>query len=162
MDPADPQAGETFHRCILNHELRKTQPSNRKLYEFYRQLLRLRRELLSIRQAEKKTVKVLVLKEAIREMHSPGSALALIYEGQGEAACVLLCPMERPAEVKLELATGDWEKLLDSAESRWGGKGSSLPGQLKSQGEVKLELSPFSASVWRKGGSPRVQRAKKG
>ena len=162
MEAADPQSEKTFNQCILNHELRQRQPSNRKLYEFYRQLLRLRREFAVIGHAEKNTVKVVILKRAIGEKLSPGVGLALNYEDQGESAWVLLCLLPSPIEVKLELGPGDWEKLLDSAEGRWGGKGSSLPGQFKSQGAVKLELSPFSVSVWHKTGSSKVQRLQKG
>jgi len=89
-------------------------------------------------------------------------ALALVYQQIAQTVCVLLCPMQRVTEVNLELGAGIWEKLIDSAETHWGGKGSSLPAQLKCEGQIKLELTPFSVSVWSKTGLPQNQPPQNG
>ena len=40
------------------------------------------------------------------------------------------------------LPSGEWEKLLDSSEKRWGGSGSAIPEKLDPREEISLSLNP--------------------
>jgi maltooligosyltrehalose trehalohydrolase len=58
------------------------------------------------------------------------------------------------ATVALQVSRGRWRKLLDSADERWQGKGTSIPGILQSEGEVSLTLSPSSLALFVKEAQP--------
>jgi len=45
---------------------------------------------------------------------------------------------------------GRWQKVLDSAEEEWQGKGSQVPAVLDSDGEVTLTLAPTSFVLFRR------------
>jgi maltooligosyltrehalose trehalohydrolase len=54
--------------------------------------------------------------------------------------------------VAVSVPEGGWRKLLDSADERWQGKGSSLPDVLRSEGEAALRLSPKALALFVKEG----------
>ena len=54
---------------------------------------------------------------------------------------------ERQPATPLPVPEGRWEKLLDSAEERWGGPGSPVPGEIESSGRVSLPLGGRSVVV---------------
>jgi hypothetical protein len=49
--------------------------------------------------------------------------------------------------ISFALPAGQWRKVLDSEDGRWQGKGSSLPAQMNSDGEILLRLKPKSFFV---------------
>ena len=58
------------------------------------------------------------------------------------------------AAMTLSLAGGRWRKLLDSADERWQGKGTSAPEMLHSEGEAALTLEPMSLALFEKEDQP--------
>jgi maltooligosyltrehalose trehalohydrolase len=137
--PSDPQDESTFLRARLNHELRR-EGDHRALLEFYREVMRLRRELpavnldhLEVDGFERQRVLVL------RRRCDAEEAGAIFHLGR--AGVSLNVPLPR----------GRWQKLLDSAASRWNGPGSAGPETLDSEGEVSLTLPPWSWLLYLKG-----------
>lgn len=65
------------------------------------------------------------------------------------------------SSVTLPFPEGHWLKQLDSADSQWSGKGSCVPVELASEGEVMLDLTPKSFVVFSRGSLyiSRLERA---
>ena len=130
---------DTFLKAKLNHHLRRD-GHHKTLWEFYRELIGLRKELNSavdlgrrereVRDYEKE--KVLW----VRMMWESTQALALF--SFSKEAQTLSFP--RPG--------GAWGKRLDSADARWGGPGAPAPAEVQGEGEISLTLQPLSAVVY--------------
>lgn len=138
-DPADPK---TFGRSTLRWELRES-GRHRPLRSFYRELLRLRREVPALASLDKESLRAV-----------PGSddtALAVARWSGGSRVAILMNP--RPAPSRVRFPWGEWcfPRLLDAADARWGGAGSELPEILDAP--VELRLPPFAFALYANGGT---------
>ena len=138
-EPPDPQDELTFLQAKLNHNLRQ-EGHHRVLLEFYKQLIRLRREIPSLANPSKDSLEVLEYEQArvllLRRWSDREEIVAVFHFGS------------IPASVVLPMPVGHWQKLLDSAEEQWGGQGSHVPTVLASEGEVELRLSPYTWALF--------------
>jgi maltooligosyltrehalose trehalohydrolase len=129
----DPQDEDTFRRSRLDHELSGV-GHHRVLREYYRELIRLRKGHPALSRLSKEAMEVSVYgKEKI--------LLVRRWKGLSQAAAA--CHFgDSVVSVQLPLPTGEWEKLLDSSEKRWGGSGSAIPEKLDPRKETSLSLNP--------------------
>jgi maltooligosyltrehalose trehalohydrolase len=135
----DPQDENTFIHSRLDHGL-KEKASHRVLRDYYRELFRLRREMVAWRLLGKKNMKV-------QSLEDPGLLSVRRWSHAGEA--VLICNFtDRPAAVKLPLAPGSWNVSLDSANTKWLGAGSRLPDRFDSTGEFPVTLEGNSLALF--------------
>jgi len=138
-EPADPQAEATFLHCKLDRELR-FQGQHETLHSFYRELIRLRRELPSLRILDKERLEVIGLEQEKvllwRRWSEEEEAAAAFHFGKKEKS------------LSLSLPKGRWRKQLDSADTTWGGPGSTVSQEVVSEGKVSLSLSPESFTVF--------------
>jgi maltooligosyltrehalose trehalohydrolase len=137
--PPDPQNEATFLRAKLNHELRQN-GGHRTLWEFYRELFRLRKELTPLRQLSKDRSDVIELGEdrvLFLSRWSDDQEVITVFNFNGSLRSPLL-PFKR----------GTWIRAFDSADTRWQGAGSILPSELKAEGAVTLTLKPLSFAVF--------------
>jgi maltooligosyltrehalose trehalohydrolase len=148
QEPPDPQDEQTFGRSQLNHDLRR-EGRHRVLYDFYRELLRLRNGLAPLANLSKKSMTVTADRLQnllqVRRWHRDESA-CLIFHFHGE-----------PSVIRILLPDGDWHRELDSGEPRWEGPGSKIPEHLHATGAVELTPAPWSVTVFRRrvpGGNP--------
>ncbi|MFS8889132.1 malto-oligosyltrehalose trehalohydrolase [Synechococcus sp. R55.1] len=122
-EPPDPQAEETFLRSKLNWDLKKA-GHHQVLWKWYQALIRLRKTQPALQHLERDGVEV--------ELFS-NSGLAL-HRRQGSQALLALFNFSPDQPVTYtQWPSGTWEKLLDSHETQWLGKGSQLPAE--SQGD---------------------------
>ena len=132
-EPPDPQDEATFLQARLDHTRRYT-GHHRVLYDFYKELLRLRKTLLPLAQLSKDAMEVLGYEQErvllVRRWHANEVVVLVFHFGLVTTS------------VALPLPPGHWHKWLDSAEERWQGSGSPVPVELHSAGEVLLTLSP--------------------
>jgi maltooligosyltrehalose trehalohydrolase len=140
----DPQSEETFRRSKLNWELR-SEGRHRVLFDFYRELLRLRREIPALAQLDKKSTEASAF---AREK----TLYFRRWSGSGQIFAVLNFDA-RPVQLSLPIPAGHWQKQLDSAEPRWQGEGSQVPDSINSSGPVQFSLTAcalcmFAASQW--------------
>jgi maltooligosyltrehalose trehalohydrolase len=139
--PVDPQAEATFLRCKLDRELR-FQGQHKTLYSFYCELLRLRRELPSLRILDKERLEVTGLEQEKvlwwRRWGEEHETTAAFHFGKQEKS------------VSLSLPKGRWRKQLDSTDTIWGGPGSTISLKILAEGQVSLRLSPESFIVFAK------------
>jgi maltooligosyltrehalose trehalohydrolase len=131
----DPQAEATFRASKLNRALRR-EGKHRRLWEFYCELLRLRRELPALANLSKDTQQVIADEErrvlCVRRWH--GGQHALLAANFSEA----------PVTARLSVRAGLWRQQLDSAEQRWGGPGTRAPDALESSGQIGVPLAPWA------------------
>jgi len=132
-EPPDPQGEETFQRSKLNRELRH-EGKHRALYEFYRELIRLRQEQPVLAQLSN---------DNLAASSFEGHQVLLVRRWAGEdEACVIFHFGASPVTLALPLPAGRWRKVLDSSAERWYGAGSRVPPTVWSEGEVSLTLPP--------------------
>ena len=133
FDPADPA---TFLKSRLNRHLRGD-GRHAVLLDWYRELIRLRKELPALRQLSKMQMEVVPLEHheviVMRRWSVdplPRDEIAAVYN---------LSPKDRPVE--FHLAAGRWQKILDSAAERWQGLGETAPGEVSIDGRMSSALS---------------------
>jgi maltooligosyltrehalose trehalohydrolase len=133
----DHQDEATFPRARLNHKLRE-EGQHRILLEFYRELVKLRKEMPALSHPSKETQevrdfereKLLFILLFILRWTSGDNGVIMVYNLSGnQVAATLPIPARH------------WQKRPDSAEARWQGKGSLISEQLDSTGEVALTLN---------------------
>ncbi len=132
----DPQSEEAFLRSKIRLGLYRY-GKHRILFEFYKTLLKYRKEIPSLSYLSKRGMEVTALEEA--------SALMMRREYREDRIACTFNFSERPVEVELFLDRGRWQKILDSSSSEWEGPGSPLPEFLRSSGaEVLFKVNSFS------------------
>ena len=129
----DPQAGETFERSKLNPSLRGAE-KHRALVDFYTELIRIRRTTPALAFLSKEHLQAITLEKQ--------GVLCLHRWTEGEQVFSVFHFGSSETSVELPFPAGHWHKILDSSETRWLGRGSSLPSKLNVIGDVVLTLSP--------------------
>jgi maltooligosyltrehalose trehalohydrolase len=139
VEPPDPQDEATFLRCKLDHR-RWRRGRQKKLLEYYRELIRLRRMVPAIARMSKEQLDAIGFEEErvmfLRRWHEESEVFAAFNFAE------VTTPIELP------VPAGFWRNTLDSASGRWGGPGSSVPRVVDSEGQAKLELAPTSVSLY--------------
>ena len=137
-EPPDPHDEDTFLRSKLNWNSRD-ESFHRVLLDFYRELLRLRRAVPALSS---------LVKSATRAEFDEDSELLALHREHGQHPAIAVFNFgNTPGETELKAKTGQWSKLLDSAEERWNGPGSSISSSITSTGKVHLKLGPKSLSL---------------
>ena len=121
FEPPDPQVADTMEQCVLDHELRNG-GTHKVLWEFHRELLRLRRELCALADLSKDSLRVLPFEQE--------RVIAMWRRSGDEEALVLLSFNAEPVELQLPLDQTSYVKLFDSAEARWLGPETTMPDVL--------------------------------
>ena len=138
-EPPDPMAEATFIRAGLDHQLRRDGP-HQVLWEFYREVLRLRRELnlLTALGRRDREVKAYEAEKVlwIRMIDTGGEAVILFSFGQ------------EAQQFSLPWPQGRWHQRLDAAQRRWQGPGSDAPMVIEGGSALSLRLSPQSFLVY--------------
>ncbi|MGE5567576.1 MAG: malto-oligosyltrehalose trehalohydrolase [Rhodospirillales bacterium] len=123
----DPQSERTFLDSRLNHAL-KDQGQHRLLYEFYNELIGIRKRLFSTPG-----------KRGIRTYASEPEGILLVERATSAETVLLLHFGERPVSFAFPLA-GEWRVVIDSSSERWGGpRGAQPPRVLAAHSAVLLE-----------------------
>jgi maltooligosyltrehalose trehalohydrolase len=142
-DPADP---ETFKRSRLRWEER-LRGVHGKMLAWYRELIRLRSTLSSLRQTDCRFSDITAIehkKLAAVQRRTAGSgeaveqALIVLHFGGGEVRWETRFPGPVP--------DGAWRRVLDSADEAWGGSGLLLPEHLEEG--VELPVGPYQAVLY--------------
>lgn len=148
-EPPDPQDEQTFLSARLRHHSRENEP-HRQLEDWYREVIRLRREhpplvLLDKDLMEVETdsrERVLVVRRST-PVPAEGGVCVLYHLGDGAAS------------VSLGSSALCWEKCLDSADSRFLGPGSRSPQRIAPEEPTEVSLGPWSVVVYRGTGAER-------
>ncbi|MGH9447186.1 MAG: malto-oligosyltrehalose trehalohydrolase, partial [Terriglobia bacterium] len=138
-EPPDPQAESTFLSSKLQRALTAA-ATHRTLREFYRELIRLRKECRPLALLSK------ALMEVIRMDHA--KSLVLRRWRDGGEAIVAFNFGPHPVRYSLPAQAGRWTKLLDSSESRWLGPGTIVPDKIDSSGTLSWEMGACALCVF--------------
>jgi len=130
----DPQAEATFLAAKLDPQLRRG-GTHRSLYGFYRELIRLRRELPALRHPDLEGLEIAVLADQ--------QVLELRRRTGGQEALCLFNFAAESREVPLPRRPGGWRKLLDSAAGKWGGSGAA-----SAESGAEGTLAPWSCVIF--------------
>jgi maltooligosyltrehalose trehalohydrolase len=133
---SDPQSEETFLRSKLNWALQDG-GRHQVLRRFYRELLRLRRDVPALAKLDKGSMRVTSSEETLLVERWHGSSRAILSFHFSEA----------PRELKLSLSAGRWQNVLSSAD--WKPE-VARPVVFRSPGEVQVSLKPWSFCVFLK------------
>lgn len=145
----DPGAVTTFEQCRLNPRAHLKGGQQAVLRRFYKELIRLRRELPPLRYADKSSIRAIPYENR--------KSLAVYYEFPPECLCVLFNYSDAATDVPADLAEWSWTTVIDSSAPEWGGDGSAVPTHIPSGETVPLTLSPSSVVVLRAGGNASEQ-----
>jgi maltooligosyltrehalose trehalohydrolase len=137
-DIPDPQSAATFLRCKLQWDL-QTDGRHRVLWNFYRELLRVRRDVPPLAKLDKERMEITPFAD---------QKVLLVRRWDAGLQIVIVHSFDRaPINVNVRIPAGSWRSVLDSNEERWGGGGGSGAATLKSNGEVALSLNPWAFLV---------------
>lgn len=138
-EPPDPQDDQSFLRSKLDHRLRDKEPHGT-LMEFYRELIKLRRTLPGLARPSKERM----------EVHGaePEKIIQLRRWSDGGEALIAANFSDGAQTVALRVSAGDWAKVLDSADARWMGPGSTVSENPRPHGELEVRLPAKSFSVF--------------
>lgn len=132
----DPQDQALFLSAILNREAAMLSSGNRSLYEYYRELFRLRKETPVLARLSKDSLEATAI---------PRSRALYVRRWDDSDEAVMLMNFAKAAvSVDVPLSEGSWTKELDSSDARWGGEGGEVPGALDSAGEATVRMGPLS------------------
>jgi len=139
----DPHHPATFCRSKLSWALQDREP-HRWLRDYYRTMLALRKRNAALGAKGKERLTARVLGERTLAVHRRNSA-------DGDVVILLRFASE-PGSVSLRLASGRWRRMVDSAETRFGGLGPSSHPEilLTVAGGVEIELAGHNAVVYRR------------
>jgi len=133
-EPPDHQACETFQRSKIRWE-KRGEGGHHLLLEFYRHLIRLRRNVAALSRLDREGMEVLGL----------GSERLLLLRrraGCSEAFCIFNFN-HKDVDLPISLP-GEYHRLLDSAEDRWGGPGTLVPEVVSSGVRVPVKGLSFT------------------
>jgi maltooligosyltrehalose trehalohydrolase len=131
----DPQDEATFLSARLNHEL-CGDGQHKILYEFYRELIRLRRENAALACLSKDNMEV---------MDNENDKTICIRRWFKDSEVVLIFSFsDNKVNIHQPIPSGQWYKILDSNEARWLEDGDNVPGEIDSKGEIDLTMEPKS------------------
>ena len=138
-EPPDPLDEATFLQAKLDHNLSKD-GTHKVLWEFYRELLRLRQDLSLLTDLGRQD------REA--RGYEKEKVLWVLMKGEMAQAVVLAYFGQEPLDLSLPWPEGGWHKRLDSADRRWGGPGSQIPPVIQGNNDICLRLSPRSLTAY--------------
>ncbi|MGG6263975.1 malto-oligosyltrehalose trehalohydrolase [Leptolyngbya sp. AN03gr2] len=135
-EPPDPEAKETFQSCILQWE-RHQEGKHKTLWRFYQKLLEMRRSMPALVNRDRNSISACAEEEK-----------KLLWVERSSAEQTLLTLMSfNQSEQSFEFPEGRWDKVFDSSEEQWMGKGAIAPekgshgeaGQVNAQSFVIYE-----------------------
>jgi maltooligosyltrehalose trehalohydrolase len=137
----DPQDAMTFFNSKIDLDLRRS-GKHRTLLEFYKRLIKMRKETPSLTHLTKKGMKTITFRGK--------KALLVKRQYERDQTFAIFNFEKGPVEMKPFVEKRHWVKLLDSASEEWGGMGSSVPDEIESDGsEVSLKFQSHHFVLYR-------------
>ncbi len=138
-EPPDPESLDTFLKSRLDWNI-VSEGSHRLLADFYKVLIRMRRKHPALLNLDRKDMEVRGFEDR--------KLLLMRRRAEGrDLFCIFNLDSVDHALSEDEIGPGSYRKILDSAESAWGGPGSLLP---EKPGIGPLELKAYSVAVFSK------------
>ncbi len=139
QEPPDPQDESTFGKSKLNHDLAQCAP-HRNLRDLYRELIRLRRSIPALRDMNKERMQVKTFEKA--------KIFWLSRWNENSRVFMVFNLSNADARPSVRVPDGNWKKVLDSSDQRWGGAGATIPETLSSKDAAVIRMRPTSFCVF--------------
>jgi maltooligosyltrehalose trehalohydrolase len=140
-EPPDPQAEGTFLSSKIGIDRPRSIEQDR-LYDFYRTIIKLRKEIPALAGPLKEQIEVRILEKErtlFERRWIGGSTVFFLFNFKDSAL-----------EAKLSLPCGKWEKILDSSSTEWGGDGSRAPEVIELDGNrISVEMNRLNVVLYR-------------
>lgn len=133
----DPQSSETFQRSKIHWELRE-QGEHRVMLNWYRFLLNLRRNEPALKRLSKKHLSV--------QTDEQTKVLTLHRWDEKNRIFAILHYDSEPKKFSPDFPEGSWQKIGDSTDKQWSGKGGNAPMQFDNE---ELTLSGFDVLIYK-------------
>jgi maltooligosyltrehalose trehalohydrolase len=131
----DPQSPETFQKCKLNWQ-KQTEGKHKILWEWYQYLIQLRRTIPALKKLDKNNLEVSSIEtEKILFLHR--------WTKESQIFCILNFNKQQ-VTFTATLPQGNWKRILDSADAKWMGAGSTLPENIASEQELTVKPQSFA------------------
>ncbi|MBD1920971.1 malto-oligosyltrehalose trehalohydrolase [Microcoleus sp. FACHB-831] len=131
----DPQSPDTFNKCKLKWEQRN-EGKHKVLWEFYQQLIQFRRTLPALKELDKKRLEVSSVEA--------DKILFLRRWNEGSQIFSVMNFNQKDVTFTANVPSGNWRKILDSADTKWMGSGSTLPESLEPGKELTIKPQSFA------------------
>jgi maltooligosyltrehalose trehalohydrolase len=139
VEVPDPQAESTFEHSKLNHQLKQAPPHDA-MFAWYRELLRLRRELPPLRSLELSRQTVTTV---------PGIPALVVRRSYGYDEVLILVNFGASAvEIPLAIERARWSCVLNSQAERWDGPDTPAPEFDYEHGMTTIQLEGRSFLVY--------------
>jgi maltooligosyltrehalose trehalohydrolase len=136
----DPQDETTFLRSKIGLNLRE-QEKNKILFEYYKMLIKLRKEIPLLSGGNKKVIQI--------EASGRERVLLMKWEHGEDRMTGLFNFNDRPIKIETPFGKGQWQKLFGSASEEWEGDGSLATESIFSNGsEVVLVLDKYALALY--------------
>lgn len=131
----DPQSVDTFNRCKLNWEQRNSD-KGKALWQLYQQLIQFRRSIPALKKLDKKSLEV---------SSSEVDKILFLHRWHDDSQIFSIMNFnQKEVDFQANVPTGNWHKILDSADTKWMGSGSTLPEKLASGQELTIKPQSFA------------------
>lgn len=139
----DPQDEDTFLRSRPDPALRES-GNHARLLELHRELIRIRKNDPVLSRTDREGMEVSSFEKE--------NALVVLRRSEPAQAAAVFHFGDIPAVLPLPLPGEGWEKVLDSADARWGGPGGAAPQRPDPGGGIVCVLRPHSFLLLTKSG----------
>jgi maltooligosyltrehalose trehalohydrolase len=141
-EPPDPQDEKTFFFSKIHLELCR-QGSHKILFDCYRALINLRKDIPSLSHLGKAGMEIKTGAEKL--------TLFMLRKFKKDRAFCLFNFYEKPQRISFLISQGFWQKIFDSSSMKWGGPGCSTPESIQSVGsEVYFDMGAHSFVLYRR------------
>jgi maltooligosyltrehalose trehalohydrolase len=138
----DAQDVATFLRSKIHLDQRQN-GKHKTLSDFYKMLIKLRKEVPSLSCLDKKGIQVKAFGQ---------EKAVLIKRGHGEDRVIGVFNFNsQPVKIETNIEKGSWQKILSSASEEWEGMGALVPESILSSGsKVIFVLDTYAFALYRK------------
>ena len=140
-NPPDPQCVETFLKSRISWEKREGE-KYKVLLDFYKNLIKLRKEILALSNLSKDNLNVWGLEN---------ERVVFMRRWKDNSHVLSIFNFDKTEErIKVSNSRGRWEKVLDSSDKMWNGFGTLLPEEIR-PGD-KITIRGFSMALYKREG----------
>ena len=130
----DPFSHDTFHKCQLNWDKRQ-EGKHQVMLELYQHLIQLRRTIPALKQLDKQNLETSLIEE--------DKLICLHRWTQDSQIYCIMNFSKKDITFKATPPSGNWQKTLDSSDTKWIGSGTTLPDQLIPQQQITIKQQSF-------------------
>jgi maltooligosyltrehalose trehalohydrolase len=131
----DPQSPDSFQKCKLNWE-KQTAGKHKILWEWHQHLIQLRRTIPALTKLDKTSLEV-------SSIEAEKILFLRRWTDDSQIFCILNFNKQQVA-FNAALPDGNWKKILDSADAKWMGAGSTLPEKITSEQQLTIKPQSFA------------------